>query len=284
MMKFFACVFGALLILSCVGADSTPAPSPTPSPNPCGGPSGLLASLNRPTLGYSACAVAPDSALFEIGYQNEIIGVGADAQVQTQYPQNFLRLGVASRFEVDVIGPNEASERIPQSGAPDAQVNGSFDSGLGFKYEFAPHGASIVAIDGLYTAPTGNKAFTAGNATFTGNLDVQYALGPETGIGTTLAFTSSGGFSDRGAHSRYGVFSPTVALTQGLPHQFQPYFEYGYTSRVSPSLGGRSFIDYGVQKLLGENTEIDLELGHALTADPSLKFNYVGFGLGILVR
>ena len=267
----------------CVQA-SRPLPAPTAPPDPCAGPDRLLATLDRPTVGYSACAVRPGAALFEIGYQNELIGSARSRQVQTQYPQNFLRIGIAPRFELDVIGPGDVRERTLQPGTPDLVTNGSFDSGLGFKYECAPRGKTIFAIDGLYTSPSGAPAFTAGNASYTANLDIQYALGPSTGIGTTLAMSSTGGYAANGTHMRYGVFSPTVALTQSLRNHYQPYFEYVYDSRLSPSIGGRAFIDYGLQKLLGRDTEVDVELGHALTANPTLQLNYVGVGFGIQIR
>lgn len=263
---------------------STPAPSPTPSatPDPCGGPTGLLAVLDRPTIGYSVCAVAPGGVLFEIGYQqNEVGGSARRGFVQTQYPQNFLRVGIAPRFELDLNGPNEQRQRTFGAGSPNIVSNGAFDTGLGFKYEFAPHGPIAFAIDGLYTPPNGAATLTAGNATYTANLDIAYPLGANTGIATTLAFTSTGGFASNGMHARYGVFSPSVVVTQLLPHAYQPYFEYVYSSRLSPNVGGRAFVDYGVQKLLGADTEIDLELGHALSAIPTLKFNYVGVGFGI---
>ena len=264
-------------------AHPSPAPSPSPiaDPNPCGGPSGLLAVLDRPTIGFSACAVAPGTTLFELGYQNEVGGSGGNAFVQTQYPQNFLRVGVAPRVELDLIGPNEVRQRSLKPTAPDSVTNGAFDSGLGAKYEFPQRGAATFAIDGLYTAPSGSPDFTAGNASYTLNLDIAYPLTPNTGIGTTLGFTSTGGFATNGAHARYGAFLPSVVVTESLPHDYQPYFEYVYASRLSPSVGGRAYIDYGIQKLFGSRTEVDVELGHALSAKPSLKFNYIGVGLGL---
>ena len=91
-------------------ASSAASPSPAPA-DPCGGPGRLLATANRPTVGFSACAVAPHTAVFELGYQNQVTGTPARGSVQSQVPQNFLRIGVAPRFEIDVDGPNYIATR-----------------------------------------------------------------------------------------------------------------------------------------------------------------------------
>jgi len=258
----------------------SPAPSATPS-DPCGGPGRLLATANRPTIGYSACAVAPHTAVFELGYQNQVNGTPANGSVQSQVPQNFLRIGVAPRFEVDVIGPNYVATRQYAPGETLSVTNGVTDSGLGAKYEFVPAGKWLFAVDALDVPPNGSPFLSAGNATLTGNLDVSYALSPAAAIGSTIAVSSTGGFAADGVHARYGVTTPSVVLTTQIPHYYQFYAEYVYVSKIAPDLGGRAFIDGGVQKLLGTRTEIDLEYGHSLIGDPGLAFRYIGAGLVI---
>ncbi len=85
-------------------------------------------------------------------------------------PQAFTRIGVADRFEFDIIGPNYEAVRAyaPRSAGSDRY--GVDDSGLGFKYEFVPTGKWTIGVDGLYTAPNGSKFLTAGSASYTGNL------------------------------------------------------------------------------------------------------------------
>ncbi len=157
----------------------TPAPSPAPTASdPCGGPGRLLATANRPTVGFSPCAVKDHTAVFELGYQNQVNGTPANGSVQAQVPQNFLRLGVAPRFELDVIGPNYEATKKYAAGAPTTLTNGVADSGLGFKYELPSQGRWTMAFDGLYTGPNGSPFLTAGNATLTGNLDASFAMSP----------------------------------------------------------------------------------------------------------
>ncbi|HEX3671250.1 MAG TPA: hypothetical protein VHT92_06045 [Candidatus Cybelea sp.] len=256
---------------------ATPSPRPTPS-DPCGGSTRLLATANRPTVGFSACAVAKGTAAFELGYQNQVNGTPDGGSVQSQVPQNFLRVGIVSRFELDVIGPNYIATRTYQPNVPSMVTHGVADSGLGFKYELPPSGKWIVAFDGLYTGPNGSPFLTAASATLTGNLDAAYALSNSAGIGTTIAVSSTGGF-ENGERIQYGLVEPSVVLTKQTPDKFQFYAEYVFVSKVAPDAGGRAFTDFGVQKLLGTNVEVDVEYGHAFTGDPALRFNYIGSGL-----
>ena len=261
----------------------SPAASTTPT-DPCGGPTRLLATLNRPTIGYSACAVADGTAVVELGYQNQVTGYGPSAQRETQYPQGFIRFGLRPRFEVDFIGPSDVRERTPSVAGPDTLFTGAYDSGIGAKFELPPSARYTVAFDALYTTPNGAPALTAGNSTLTGNIDVAYALDATTGIGTTLAFSATGGYNANGTHARYGVFMPSFVVTKQMPNAFQLYAEYVHLSKDSPDLGQRNYVDYGVQKLLGTRTEIDLELGESITPNSAIRFHYIGFGLGFQLR
>jgi hypothetical protein len=280
--RWFACALFAVLPCRAMAQSPpavTPAPSPSPTADPCGGHDRLLSTANRPTVGYSACAVAPRTAVFELGYQNQSTGSAQNGNVSSQVPQAFTRIGVAPRFEVDLIGPNYVATRAYEPAAPVARTAGVTDSGVGAKYELAASTRWIVGIDGLYTPPTGSAFLTAGNATLTGNLDVAYALSEATGLGTTIAVASSGGFAPDGTHARYGVTTPSfVATTRPAPNT-QLYAEYVYVSKIAAAQGGRAFADAGIQQLLGTNFELDVEYGHSFIASTLLRFQYVGAGL-----
>ncbi|MBV8147713.1 MAG: hypothetical protein JO092_01320 [Candidatus Eremiobacteraeota bacterium] len=265
------------VLLAIVGVVAS-APSPSPQPaDPCGGPGRLLATANRPTIGFSACAVKPGTAVFELGYQNQVRGTSDNGTVQNQVAQTFVRIGVATRFEVDVIGPNYEGVRSYSPSTPGSDLHGVTDSGLGFKYELAPTGRWTVAFDGLYTGPNGSRFLTAGNATLTGNFDASFSMSTATSLGTTIAVSSTGRNSATG-HDRYGVTTPSFVATTQIPHYYQFYVEYVFVSKIAPSFGGRAFTDFGVQKLLGRRMEVDLEYGHAFTGAVLERFNYVGAG------
>jgi len=271
-------------------ATLSPSPSPAPSPaasaalDPCGGDARLLATLNRPTVGYSACAVAPGTLVLEEGYQNTQQGSGATASTLIQYPQSFIRYGLKRGLELDLIGPYFNKLAVPDGAGGLARSSGYSDGGVGLKYECAPHGQYTVAIDGLYTGPNGSRGFTNGGPTETVNLDVAYSVTPTFGIGTTLAYSSTSGFDAAGKQSRFNVFLPSFVLTTQLANNYQLYSEYVYASKLAPDMGGRSFFDFGVQKLLGKRFEADIEQGISSTPDPNLKFNYIGIGFGLQIR
>lgn len=259
---------------------ASPLPSPSPSADPCGGDARLLATLDRPTIGFSACAVAPGTFVFEEGYQNQQQGSGATAATLVQYPQSFTRIGVKPRFEVDVIGPYFNTLSSPDGNGGATRTSGYQDSGIGFKYEFVPKGRWTLAIDGLYTGKNGSPGFTAGGPTETANFDASYAITPAFSAGTTLAYAFTSGANAAGQYSRFNVFLPSLVLTTQLADNYQLYAEYVYASKLAPDLGGRGFFDFGVQHLLGKRFEVDLEQGIAATPDRNLKFNYIGVGFG----
>ncbi len=285
MVAAFAMSLPLLWASAASAALPSPSPSASPAPDPCGGDSRLLATLNRPTVGFSACAIAPGTIVLEEGYQNQINGVGdARSATNVQYPQSFTRFGIKSDLELDVIGPLYNTLATPDGSGGSVRKHGYQDSGIGFKFEFAPKGRYTIAIDGLYTVPTGTGGFSAGGPTQTADIDVAYAITPSFGIGTTISETSTSGFRADGSAGRYGVFLPTLVTTLQLPHAYQLYTEFGYMSKLAPDLGGRAFVDYGIQKLLGKRFEFDTELGSSIAPQGSNAFRYFGIGVGIQLR
>ena len=264
------------LILAALVAAASPTPSPSPPPDPCGGQTRLLATLNRPTVGYSACAIAPHTIVLEEGYQRERMD---SAQTLTQYPQSFARVSIAPRLEFDVVGPSY--NRLETAGS--SGVSGFQDNGAGFKYELPPRGNCTFGFDALYTSPNGAAAFTAGRYTTTANADIGCSVTGSFGIGTTQAFTAAGGPRADGTFARYGLWMPSIVATQQFGGGNQFYVEYVYQSRTAPDAGGRAFVDYGIQHLIGSHVEVDAELGNVLTGNAAQRFTYFGLGFGVQI-
>ncbi len=295
-------VAGSIAAPSLARAQAAPAPAPTtaasPAPStasdaandPCGGDDRLLATLNRPTVGYSVCAVPKGSVVLEEGYQLTSQR-GPTPSVTVNDPQGFERLGVANRFEVDLIGPNFNRTRS------DAGIaSGYNDLGLGFKYEFDPKGKFTYAIDGLFTPPDGDRAFTAGGTTEQFNFDIGYALSPAVGIAATLGGVATYGMSPSAPnvspnttanlatsgnpYEQFGYAIPSCVITVQTPPAIQFYLEWVAQTKTAPGAGGRTFLDGGVQKLLGRNVEIDAEYGYGLSPG---RYRYFGTGFGLRV-
>ncbi len=271
-------------------ANPQPLASATPDApsDPCGGPARLLATLNRPTIGYSACALPKGAIVLEDGYQNQYQS-GPAASVISTFPQGFQRVGIADRLELDLIGPAYDRSRIGRTIA-----TGYNDLGLGFKYELPQKGRFTYAVDGLFQAATGTGGFGAGGPTSAVDLDIAYAASPAIGIGTTLAGystpgttaigTTPAGQPTGGVTSRYGYFLPSVVVTAQIPNYYQFYAELVGRTKLAPDGGGQVFTDFGLQKLLGPNLEVDGEYGISFTPVGGSRFRYIGLGLGLRVK
>ncbi len=294
---FTALVIGSMPIA--VRADPAPtastAPTTAPSPaasdassDPCGGATRLLATLDRPTFGYSACVVPKGSIVLENGYQNQSQG-GDSPGVATTIGQGFQRVGIADRVELDLIAPtfNRAS-----SGG--TLTTGYSDLGLGFKVELPQSGRFTYGIDGLFTAATGTGGFSMGGPSQTFNFDIAYAASPAIGVGSTLAFASAAGTFMSPATTagvtpisrleRYGYAMPSLVVTAQIPNAYQFYGELVGQSKIRPARGGRVLADFGLQKLLGQYLELDAEYGDSFTPVDGSRFHYIGIGAGVRVK
>ncbi len=260
------------LLLLVTAAAVAASPSPSPAPDPCGGTTtNVLATLNRPTIGFSACSVKARESLWELGYVNLAQNDGSHSAA---YPQGFIRFGAGKRLEVDVIGPNY----VVQNSAGGV-TRGYTDSGVGAKYEFFQDASNVAAIDLLYTAPTGAAAFTAGAPVATLNFDYGRSLSPAAGVATTIGVQSSFAQNLGGRAARFTSLLPSLVFTIQSDSRTQFYAEaYGQT-QIRPDGGTLFGLDGGVQYMLLPNVEIDGELGQTVT--DLLRAHYIGFGFGL---
>jgi len=75
-----------------------------PVPDPCAGPGSLLALLDRPTVGDSACVVKPKKTVVEAGWARYSL-YGASGHFEG-YPQLELRFGLPDNNELVMLPPN----------------------------------------------------------------------------------------------------------------------------------------------------------------------------------
>jgi hypothetical protein len=261
-----------LVLLVAAAAAASPSPSPSPSPDPCGGATtNLLAALNRPTIGFSACAVKPHESVWEFGYNNVAQSDGSHIAI---YPQSFIRFALARRLEFDVIAPLYAVQQFQGT-----VQRGFLDSGIGAKYEFFHDESSVAAADLLYSIPTGATNFTAGAPIATLNLDYGRALSPVSGFATTIGIQSSYAQDFNGRSARFTSLVPSVAFTTQTNQRTQFYVEAFGQTRIRPDGGTLFGINGGIQYLLLPCLELDAELGQ--TSTDLAHAHYLGFGLGL---
>ncbi len=263
---------GIILILATL---ASPAPSPSPSAGPAADPCGgattnLLATLNRPTVGFSACAVKPRESLWELGYANLIQNDGSHAAV---YPQGFIRFGASPRLEWDVVGPNYFTQKAG------VLQRGFLDGGVGAKYEFFSSPSDVAAVDVLYIFPTGSALFTAGAPVATLNFDYGHSLSPVAGVATTIGVQSSFAQTLDGRAARFMSLLPSVAFTIQSNPRTQFYAEWYGQTRIRPDGGTLFGVNGGIQFLLRPNVEIDAELGQTVT--DLERGHYFGFGISV---
>ncbi len=264
---------GIILIFTILASPApVPPPSPPPAADPCGGTTtNLLATLNRPTIGFSACAVKPHESLWELGYVNLMQNDGSHAAA---YPQGFIRFGAAPRLEWDIVGPNY---QVQNAGG--TIQRGFADGGLGAKYEFFSGPSDTAALDLLYTFPTGSALFTAGAPVATLNFDYGHSLSPNAGVATTVGVQSTFAQTLDGRAARFTSLLPSVAFTIQSNPRTQFYAEWYGQTRLRPDGGTLSGVDGGIQFLLRPNVEMDAELGQTVT--DLARGHYFGFGIGI---
>lgn len=263
---------GIFLILAVVAGTPAPSSSPAPSPpaqaaDPC---AGLLAVLNRPSIGYSPCAVKPGHSVSELGYSNS----STDGSGTVTVPNAFVRLGLSPKLELDAIAPGYARQRTGPG-----ETSGLLDSGFGAKYEWWHDGSRAFATDFLYTVPSGSAAFTAGRPTETLNFDYTMPMSSLFSLSATLGVQSTYAPALSGNSARFVGFLPSLLITDQWNPRAQAYIEaYGQT-RTRPDGGGLFGVDAAIQYLATPALEVDLEGGR--TATDARREHYVGFGFGV---
>lgn len=264
----FSCAFA----LAGATAFAQTTPAPTPTPNPC---DGILNLINRPTLASAPCAVAPDRVLVESGYAN-VVSSGSSSGVAANYPQAVIRIGTFDpKFEFDIFAPNYTHSA---AGNP----SGWGDFALGTQFNLGSNDKAVWGGGALVWIPTGNRAFTAGGAQFTGDFNWVYGLGPVFGLFGTESFNALSVPNASGTAQSYFAFVPSTGISAQVSPSSVLYGEYTYFSRVGPGPGGKSFFDFGYEQALNPHIEVDVEYGFAPPDPTGLKQHYVGAGLSFI--
>jgi len=251
----------AALFIAAIGAAAAPKPASL-----CDG--GLLAILNRPTIGFSTCAVALHHVVGEFGIQNTVDAAGSNLSLG----QGFVRFGLGHGFEADINGPNLiAGSTVPFAGLQDL--------GLGMKWQFLDRPTLGGAFDLIANVPTARAGVTLGAPSTTLNLDLATALGARAGLGLTLGAIDSSGFDRRNRRQRYLAFQPSIALTDLLTPRLQAYLEGVALSRTAPGAAGAFTVDGGFQYAATPKLELDIEAAQSIAN--GLRSHYLGLGFGI---
>jgi len=253
----------------------SPSSSPTPIPDPCGS---IISIVTRPTITTSVCTVRTGGVLLENGYTNTET-TGAGGGVTVTYPQSLLRIGTNdAHLEADVIVPSDN-----QSSLGGTKTSGWDDFGLGAKYELGYSAQWLYGVNAAITYPTGSRAFSAGNAQFTGNFNWSYSATPMVSIVGTMSFNALSGLNSAGAAQSYFAFIPSVVVTTSTSSWSEFNVEYAYYSASGPGIGGRSVIDFSYEFAVGPHVQLDTEYGLSPTSLNGQKRHYFGTGASFMI-
>ncbi len=245
--------------------------------NPCGGPSALLALLDRPTFSDSACSAPLGHAVLELGFMHADVR-GEGGGTADNYPEAELRFGLPGRNEFKVLASNYTSQR---SGIPEESPSGLSATSIGFKHELGYTDKWLGAVEAVMTLPSGNDAFGSRGlgATLSGiaaySITDQIGLSLQLGVGSLTDPVSAGG-------GRFTSFNQFLTVTWDPTDRLQFYGEVFGQTKTAHDEGAGYNLDGGVQYLIARWWEVDLEEGVRLTGNLGGFTHYYGAGTGIL--
>lgn len=256
-------------------AAASPSPTPSAPSDPCGS---ILSIVNRPTVSTGVCTVRPGHVLLENGYTNTTT-TGAGGGSSALYPQSVLRAGTFDpHLDFEFGFPSAETTSVGQP-----RVSGSSDISMATKYEIGYSSSALWGVYAAVTMPTGSKAFSAGNAQFTGDLDGAYTINSEFSLAGTLSFNALSATNAAGLPQSYFAFIPSLELSAALPGgPSQISAEYAYFSASGPALPAKSLIDFVYQRDFGGHVQFDVEYGFSPTVINGQKQHYIGAGLSFM--
>ena len=245
----------------------------------CAGPYALLNILDRPTISDSVCAVKKGKILTELGYDYQI-ETGNDFNTLETLPQIELRYGTGHNIELKLFPPNYKLLTTYTAGKT-SRIFGYSNAGLGVKYEFEYGKKWGIAADTAVMFPSGTTDFGSNGTGVIVNGIFAYNINADISVGVQIGLFHL--FNPVYSIQQTSV-NPIIVVTDQLNQitdRLQIYAECYNTIDIMHDNGIMSSIDAGVQYLLSQDIEIDLEAGHNLADIPYNNTTYVGFGTGV---
>ena len=248
--------------------------------DPCAGPSSLLALLDRPTVGDSACVVKPGDAVLETGWARyTFLGQSGHA---LGYPQGELRFGLPDQNEFVFLPPNISSQVTPVPGGGNQTIVGGSASVVGIKHEFGYNARWIWAGETLFTLPSGSPTYGSAATGYAVNGIVGYSLTSSVALTLMLGVTHLALPTNLQGGAYYWSANPDLVLTWETTQNFQFYLEAYGQNHTGPGQGAGYDADGGVQYLITPRFEVDAEIGQRISGNLGGWSHYFGVGAGFL--
>lgn len=236
--------------------------------DPCGGPSALLALVNRPSFADSACTVPFGNGIVETGYQYAWLQGGGVAQT---FPIAQIRIGLPANNEFAVLLPSYIHQNL-------SPRTGSTATTLSLKHEIGYNQDWLGAAEIVVNMPNGSSAFGSKNVGTTINGIVTYSMPHQLSL---TGFFGANSYSDPAAigGDRYSSLTMDAILSWLANEKTSIYGEvFGQTHTAANEGAGYNF-DMGVLYLIKRNISLDAEVGQRISGS-LIGFNqYVGVGL-----
>lgn len=238
--------------------------------DPCAGSDSLLAVLDRPTVGDSACVVAPHHIVLEAGWDH---GAAAGGGRLDTAPNAELRVGLPHDTEFVYLPPNWTQTQVGRQ-----RIQGSAASVLGLKHRFGTVGAWMWTGEALVTTASGNGLFGSAGPGLAANGIVSYGRGA-VGVAFMLGVSSSTMPAALGGQ-RYQSLNPDLVLTWQPTQRLQLYGEVYGANHTGYGAGSGVNWDGGLQYLVTPRLEVDIERGAQLSGALGGLAHYTGIGIG----
>ncbi len=269
----YAAIIGATLLHASVAYAA-------PASNPCAGPSALLAILDRPTVGDSACVIPNRKTVVEAGIEGGKLS--APGGRFSTLPNAELRFGLPGQTEFVWLPPNFQHQHSNAGpGAPAATDSGFGSTIVGLKHELGYNNHWQWTVEGLATLPSGSAFYGSHGLGGAFNGIVSYNSGGPLGVSLMLGVSSQTAPTAAGG-ARYDSVNPDMVVTWLSNPRLQFYGEVYGQSHAGYGHGAGSDADGGVQYLLNRDWEVDLEEGVQLRGNLGGFTHYTGIGLGTI--
>ncbi len=197
-------------------------------------------------------------------------------------PNLELRFGLADHSEFVLLPPNFqylSLDAGPQG--PAATVRGWGPTTVGIKHVLSTTQHWQWTAEALATLPSGDSFFGSRGIGGAANAIVSYSSNGPLGVSLMVGVTSETEPTALGGQ-RFQSFNPDLVVTWLSNPRLQFYGEIYAQSHTGYAQGWGTDADGGVQYLINDNFEVDLEEGVRLQGDLGGFSNYTGVGLGVL--
>jgi len=221
---------------------------------------------NRPSFTTGTYTLKPNTVVLELGYQRAFNDNGVNRSTET-LPMLDLRLGLTSKFEMDILWSGKKSYQV------DGKVSTSAfsDVALGSKYRLVQKQSYNLSFLGILSFPTGSATATSEHIDPTVGLSWDRVLSKN-----ISAFGIFQGTSYVSSDKRVYDFQPAVGFAFSHKKGWGSFIEYYSTVPLRSNGDIQHAIDAGVTYLITNDFQWDINGAVGLNEKSE---NYIGSGI-----